>query len=196
MFPGGVRAPRRFPAPWGEEARLGNRGWVPAPQSIQECHLQGRNAGSSPPAAWQVLPVQPQERSTVSPRKDRTCGGCEHSPALPSRLLPGEGRPTVSPEEPGRWGVLLGASLPAASRPALLLKARIRWTGQPCWAGGLSTELRLQQADREGQRPRQGSPGAVEAGGPSCGYSADARRCFTFASEFSRCSEFSQCWGE
>lgn len=69
--------------------------------------------------------------------------------------------------------------------------------GQGSRAGlGVCPQLRLQQADREGQRPRQGSPGTVEAGGPSCGHSADARRCFTFASEFSRCSEFSQCWGE
>lgn len=110
---------------------------VPAPWSIRECHLQGRNAGSSLPAAWQVLPVWPQEHSTVSPRKDRTCGGCEHSPTLPGCLLPGEGRPTVSPEEPQRWEVLLGASLPAGSRPALLLKARIRGTGQPCRPGGV-----------------------------------------------------------
>ena len=62
--------------------------------------------------------------------------------------------------------------------------------GSRAGLGGLSMELRLQQADREGQSPRPGSSGTLEAGGPSCGYCADTRCCFMFV------SEFSGCWGE
>lgn len=115
-----------------------------------ESVTQDRNASWSLPGARQVLPVWPQECSAVSPRKDRACGRCEHSPVLPGHLLPGEGRPTASPGEPRRWGILLGTCLPTGRRPALLLK--ITGTGQPCWGRGSVHGARAAADRRAGLR--------------------------------------------
>ena len=122
---------------------------VPALGSVLECRLQDRNASSSLPGAQQVLPVWPQERNAVSPRKDRACGRCEHSQSCPAACFPGK-EDQQSPEEPRRWGILLGTCLPAGRRPALLLK--VTGTGQPCWGWGSVRGARAAADRRAGLR--------------------------------------------
>lgn len=190
-------SPRQIPAPWGEEARLGNRGLGSCSRERtrvspagQECRLESPCCLAGPPGA------APGTQHCVPPGRTEHVVDVSTSQPFPAACFL-EKEDQQSPQRNhgyGGFSILQGdggSSLLAGSRPALLLKARIRGTGQLCWGwGGLSAELRLQWADGQGQSPRPGSPGTLEAGGPSCGYCADARFCFTCV------SQFSGCWGE
>ena len=190
-------SPRQIPAPLGEEARLGNRGRGSCSRERtrvspagQECRLESPCCLAGPPGA------APGTQHCVPPgRTEHVVDVSTSQPFLAACFLEKEDQ--QSPQRNHGYGGFSSLQGDGGELPACRKQTGSAPQSQDqgdraavLGLGGLSAELRLQWADGQGQSPRPGSPGTLEAGGPSCGYCADARFCFTCV------SQFSGCWGE
>ena len=135
----------------------------------QECELVSLAPGRSSRCSCRNAAPRP-------PGNGSACDRREGSPAPPSRALPGEGRPTASPQQPRRgsgssWGspCLQGADRLCSSRTRPPDGAALLWTGHSHQAQDAPGE------SGGAQSPRPGSPGTQAAGGLTCWYCALTR---------------------
>lgn len=137
----------------GVAARLGDSGWGHSPGSPApgtDLSFVCRTGLLTSPWCLADTPGV----SPCAPRGDSTCDNSESSSSLPF-----EGRPVGdAPSLPRNLGDGVGMSwgspsLQTSSAP----QGQGQGMGQPCWEGGTSPELRLQQEREVGLRARGGA---------------------------------------